>query len=172
MSHMTSLDKGIRGRPFGKGNPGRPKGAKNRSTVLSASSVTFLEAHKNDLLRKAFEMAMGGDPQMMKFLLGRILPRERPLKLDLPPMRFADDAVEALAFVAECVAEGKISPSECAALTTLINSYAKAIDTADVAKRLDVLEARLEQTAGSGSPTPKNASPDILLNFVPEDPNR
>ena len=47
-------------------------------------------------MRKAVELAKAGDVVMLKFLLGRILPRERPVKLELPPMEFADDAVEAL----------------------------------------------------------------------------
>ena len=38
-------------------------------------------------------------------------------------MEFADDAVEALGEVMRAVSEGKISPSEGAAMATLINSY-------------------------------------------------
>ena len=33
---------------------------------------------------------------MLKFLLARSLPRERPIAIDLPEMKFADDAVEAM----------------------------------------------------------------------------
>ena len=42
------------------------------------------------------------------------------------------------------VSEGKISPGEAAALATLINSYSKAIDQADVVKRLDSLEVQIK----------------------------
>jgi hypothetical protein len=81
---------------------------------------------------------------MLKFLLGRILPRERLIKLDLPGMEFADDAAEALGAVMQAVSEGKISPSEGAAIATLINSYTQAIEMADVVKRLDSLEAQIK----------------------------
>lgn len=126
-----------RGRPFGKGNPGRPRGAKNRRSAVSAALLAGEEA---DLLRKAIELAKSGDIQMLKFLLNRILPRDRAVKVELPKMEYADDAVEALGAVAQAMSEGKISPSEGAALATVVNSYARAIDLADVVKRLEALE--------------------------------
>ena len=84
-----------RGRPFANGNPGRKPGSRNRATLLAA----LLDGKAKDLVRKALEIAMAGDVGMLKFLLGRILPRERLIKLDLPRMDFADDAVEAIGIV-------------------------------------------------------------------------
>ena len=94
---------------------------------------------------------------MLKFLLDRILPRERSIKLDLPPMDFADDAVEALGCIMRGVSEGAISPSEGAALATIVKSYTAAIDMADVVKRLDSLEA---QVKGAGYHEPVSISTD------------
>jgi len=131
-----------RGRPFQNGNPGRKPGSKNRTTLVAAA---LLEREAEELVRKAVELAKAGDVGMLKFLLGRLLPRERLIKLDLPRMDFADDAVEALGAVMGAVSDGKISPSEGAALATLINSYQSAIDMADVAKRLDSLEAKTNE---------------------------
>jgi hypothetical protein len=79
-----------RGRPFANGNPGRKPGSKNHSTVLAAA---LLEDEREVLLRKAIEIARNGDVVMLKFLLSRILPRERGIRIDLPKMDFADDAV-------------------------------------------------------------------------------
>jgi hypothetical protein len=90
-------------------------------------------------VRKAIELAKAGDVAMLKFLLERILPRERLIKLDLPRMEFADDAVEALGKVMSDVAEGRMTPSEGAAVAPLINSCARAIDMADLVKRMDSL---------------------------------
>ena len=81
---------------------------------------------------------------MLKFLLSRLLPRERVIKLDLPSMQFADDAVEALGRIMRSVSEGQISPSEGAAVATLVNTYTAAIDMADMVKRLDSLEVRIK----------------------------
>ena len=67
------------------------------------------------------------------------MPRERLIKLDLPRMESADDAVEALGKVMSDVAEGRMTPSEGAAVAPLINSCARAIDMADLVKRMDSL---------------------------------
>jgi hypothetical protein len=128
------------GHPFAKGNPGRPTGSKNRTTLLAAA---LLEGKCDKLLGKAFKLAEAGNVPMLKFLLGRLLPRERLINLDLPTMEFADDAVEALGHIMRAVSEGRISPSEGAALAALINSQTHAIDMADVVKRLDSLEAKI-----------------------------
>jgi hypothetical protein len=130
-----------RGRPFSQGNPGRTPGSKNRTTIVAAG---LLEGEAQQLLRKAVELAKGGDVPMLKFLLGRILPRERLIMLDLPGMEFADDAVEALGCIMRAVSEGRISPSEGSALAGLTNSYSHAIDMADVVKRLDSLEVQVK----------------------------
>ena len=78
-----------RGRPFANGKPG----SKNRATLFAAA---LLEGEVEKLLRKAVALAKAGDVGMLKFLLGRVLPRERLIKFDLPHMDFADDAVEVL----------------------------------------------------------------------------
>jgi hypothetical protein len=127
-----------RGRPFEKGNSGRKPGSKNRSSLVSSA----LEGEKEELVRKAVEKAKAGDVQMLKFLLSRLLPRERPVKIDLPHMVIADDAVDALGSIAQAVSEGTITPSEAAALATLVNSYSRAIDIADLVARMDALEAK------------------------------
>jgi hypothetical protein len=140
----VSQTSAVRGRPFAKGNGGRRPGSKNRCSLILAS---LLEGEEEQLVRKAIEIAKAGDVQMLKFLLGRILPRERPVRFDLPQMEFADDAVEALGSIACAVSEGSISPSEGADLATLVNSYVRAIDMADVVKRLDALEAKIRGIA-------------------------
>ena len=59
-----------------------------------------------ELVRKAIEMAKAGDAQMLKFLLDRILPKERSVLVDLPPMDHASDAVDALRAIIEAVGPG------------------------------------------------------------------
>ena len=130
-----------RGRPFANGNPGRRPGSKNRTTLIAAA---LLDGEADELVRKGLELAKAGNVAMLKFLLGRILPRERLIKLELPQMDFADDAVEALGCIMRAVSEGAISPSEGAALAALMNSHTAAIELADVAKRLDTLEAEIK----------------------------
>ena len=80
---------------------------------------------------------------MLKFFLSRILPRERAITIDLPKMEFADDAVDALGAITSAVCEGKITAAEGASVAGLVNSYARAIDSADLVNRIDALEAKI-----------------------------
>ena len=132
----------IRGRPFEKGNPGRRRGSKNRRSLVSAA---LLADEEQRLVRKAVHLAEAGDVQMLKFLLGPVLPRERVITVDLPDMVRVDDAVEGLGSIMHAVSEGKISPNEGAALATIINSYSRAIDVADMVERLEAVEATMQK---------------------------
>jgi hypothetical protein len=129
-----------RGRPFAKGNSGRKPGSKNRSTQLAAALV---EGDMEALLRTAIQLARAGNVPMLKFLLSRTMPRDRLVKLDLPKMIFADDGVEAVGRIMRAVFEEAITPSEGAALATIVKSYTGAIEMADVVKRLDALESQI-----------------------------
>jgi hypothetical protein len=129
-----------RGRPFINGNSGRKPGSRNRATLVTAA---LLQGEADELIGKAVELAKAGDVVMLKFLLGRILPRDRVVKLDLPQMDFADDAVEGLGHIMGAVSEGRISPSEGASLATLVKSYTGAIDVADLVMRMNSLEAQI-----------------------------
>jgi hypothetical protein len=114
-----------RGRPFARGNPGRKRGSKNRATVMAAA---LLEGEARALVREGIELALAGDVDMLKFFLGRILPRDRLIMLDLPPIEVAHDAVDALGAIMRAVSSGAISPKEAADLAVPVNSCAKAIE--------------------------------------------
>ena len=130
------------GRPFPKGNGGRKPGSKNRTTAVAEA---LLKGEETELVRKAIELAKAGDVQMLKFLLDRILPKERSIQVELPHMRLAHDAVEALGAIIAAIANGEIAPSEGSALASLVAAYARTIDVADLDLRLDVLEKELKE---------------------------
>jgi hypothetical protein len=130
----------VRGRPFAKGNGGRKTGSKNRTTLLAEA---LLKGEEAELVRKAIELAKAGDVQMLKFLLDRILPKERSVHVDLPAMERADDAVDALGAIINAVGTGQIAPDEAAALATLVATYARAINVYELESRLDKIERNL-----------------------------
>jgi len=64
--------------PGEKKSPGRPKGSKNRKSLIEAavqtSLVNELEQDAMEIYRKAAEMAKDGDKTMIKLFLQRLLP--------------------------------------------------------------------------------------------------
>jgi hypothetical protein len=130
-----------RGRPFRKGNSGRRRGSRNRSSVIAAALVRGDAAA---LAQKAKEIGLAGNVPMLIFLLGRLLPRERLIMFDLKPINFASDAVEVLGDIMRGISQGKITPKEGASLAEVVNWTVRAIEIVDVVKRVDALEKRLQ----------------------------
>lgn len=79
MSQVTSQ----RGRPFANGNPGRKPGSRNRASVVAAA---LLEGEAEEMKRTAVQLAKAGNVVMLKFLLGRLLPRDRLITFEIPTM--------------------------------------------------------------------------------------
>jgi hypothetical protein len=85
---------------------------------------------------------------MLKFLLDRILPRDRCIHLALPELDFADDAVDAMAVVSRAIGEEQISPNEGSALSSIVTASVRAIEVWDLSRRIETIEASLNPKAG------------------------
>jgi hypothetical protein len=126
---------------FAAGNVGRPSGSKNRTTAIARA---LLLEEGPELVKKGIDLAKGGDVQLLKFFLDRLLPKERLIQLDLPALDFADDAIDAMAAVTDAITNGHITTSEGAALTSMICGYSRTLEVAELSRRIDELEACLE----------------------------
>ena len=141
---MRKNGENTRGKPFQKGNPGRPKGSRNRTTL---ALETLLDDEAEALTRKAVEMALGGDTTAMRLVMDRILPprKDRSIMFTLPKLETAADAVKATAALVEAVATGELTPSEAAELSKLVEGFTRAADLHDIQARLERLEQQQEQ---------------------------
>ncbi len=139
-SDRPGVTQAPRGRPFVNGNPGRRPGSQNRTTVLAAA---LLEGEAEELVRKGVELAKAGDPVMLKFLLGRLLPKERLVPIDLPPADGDFDAVDAMGAILVAAVSGQIPPSEASALANIVTGYARTTDVTELRLRLESIENNL-----------------------------
>lgn len=133
-----------RGRPFERGNRGRPKGARHRVTLAIEA---LLEGEHEKLTRKAIELAVAGDVPALRLCLERLAPprKDAPVKFDLPAVVTAADAVSASAALLEAVATGEITPDEAGRIATLLTAHKALIETCDLEARLEALEKRAEE---------------------------
>ena len=135
---------GGKGRPFPKGASGNPigkrPGTRNRATIIAEE---MLDCETRPLLRGAIEDAEDGDGVMARFCIARIIAprRERPVRFELPPIRSAADLHAAMAAVLEAVSHGEITVGEAWQLSQSVDTFIRAIDAADVERRLQRLEA-------------------------------
>ncbi|KLK89432.1 hypothetical protein AA309_31485 [Microvirga vignae] len=129
-----------RGRPFQLGNPGRPKGSRNRATL---ALEVLLDGEAEAITRKAVEMALMGDTTAMRLVMDRIMPprKDRPVMFTMPKLEKAGDAVKATAALAEAVANGDITPGEAGELSKLVDGFTKAVELHEIQQRLDKLES-------------------------------
>ena len=128
-----------RGRPFVAGNSGRKPGSKNKTTLVAES---LLEGETEELVRTAVALAKGGDVAMLKFLLGRILPKERSVRVELPPTDGDFDAVAAMEAILVAATTGQILPSEASELASIVAAYARTLDITELRLRLENVEKR------------------------------
>ena len=103
----------------------------------------LLAGEETELVRKAIELAKAGDVPLLKFLLDRLLPKERLIKIDFPWLDFSDQAIDRMEAISRAIAEGQITPSEGADLSRVISDYARAIEVWDLSRRIEDMEASL-----------------------------
>ena len=71
------------GGKFAPGNPGRPKGARHKTT---RAVEELLDGEGEAITRKAVDMALDGDTTALRLCLERISPprKDTPVQFDLP----------------------------------------------------------------------------------------
>ena len=131
-----------RGRPFEPGNPGgpgRPVGSRNKATL--ALDKIADDAGKA-ILEKMVEAAKDGDLRAADLVLSRIWParKGRPISLELPKIDTAADLVAGLGRVADAVAAGDITPDEGQAVSAVLETKRRAIETLELETRIKALE--------------------------------
>ena len=100
-----------RGRPFRGGNPGRPKGARNKTTVLAER---LLSADVEAVARSVIEAAKAGDMITARTILDRVLPvrKGRPVTFELPDSLEPSGLAKAFSAVLKAVSQGELTPED------------------------------------------------------------
>jgi hypothetical protein len=129
----------IIGVPFKKGNPGRPKGSRHKTTLAIQA---LLDGEGEALTRKAVDMALAGDTTALRLCLERLAPprKDSPVRFDLPPMEGAANAAAAMGAILASVASGDLTPSEATSLAGLVEAYRKALEATELETRIKTLE--------------------------------
>ncbi|WEJ31994.1 DUF5681 domain-containing protein [Devosia sp. SD17-2] len=128
---------------FGPGNPGRPRGARHKTTLAIEA---LLDGDAEAITKKAIALAKKGDSTALRLCIERIIParRGRPMSLpDMPKLTSVGDVPGVVAFIMQSVAEGDITADEAGDLTAIVDRYVKAVEATEHEARLKALEERL-----------------------------
>ena len=128
-----------RGRPFEKGNPGRPLGARNKTSSIVRA---MLEGQAEAIASKLIEMALSGDRGALRLCIDRVAPARAEDSVSVPigKIESAADAAAAQATIVEAVASGEITPTEGLRLSQMIATTVDALTDAEFERRLATLE--------------------------------
>lgn len=121
------------------GNPrGRPLGTKNRATLVMQD---MLDGDGELIVKKAIALAKAGDPVALRLCIDRLVPRRgRVVQVDIPKLAKAADLVDACASIIEAAAAGRMTLAEAREFLQLLDIHRKAIETQDLAVRVELLE--------------------------------
>ena len=133
-------DRGQRGR-FAVGNklsPGRPPG---RGPV--AEMRVKLAADLDKIIDTLKAQALAGDAQAIRIILDRVLPALRPVDMPTTLALPADGTLADQArAVVQAAADGDLAPAQAAQIVTALGGVAKIIETTELVRRIEALEAR------------------------------
>ncbi len=142
---MTDKPRSGAFKPGQSGNPaGRPVGSRNK-VLVALDQIAEGAAPK--LLDQVIQSAMGGDAHAARLVLDRAWParKGRPVRLSLPKITDGASLTAAAASVVEAVTDGSISPDEGVAISSILESQRRMIETADLERRIAEIETRIEK---------------------------
>lgn len=131
--------------PGKSGNPdGRPKGSKNRSTLL----LEALDDDLPELLSVVKAKAVEGDMTAMRLLLDRALPTRKPTSppVNLPELSAAKTFTDKAGAILCAAGNGQLPPDVAAQLLSALGGVVKVLEIDDLLRRIEALEVQKEQT--------------------------
>jgi len=134
--------------PGASGNPqGKPLGSRNYASVLVEN---LLDGQAQALAQKAIEMALAGHVLALRLCLERLAParKERHMVLELPAPETAQGISAGFAKVVEALTQGELTPTETKCAAELLEAARRALETTDLARRIEEIEQRLPARAG------------------------
>jgi hypothetical protein len=129
---------------FQKGNSGRPPGRPNKRTQFLTA---IGQSNADEIVKKTVELARLGKQWACEAVLARLYPplRSRLVRFTLPPLHTLADVTAAIAAVLQGVAGGQLTIEEGDMLANILERHGKAINDAEIERRLLALEADAER---------------------------
>jgi hypothetical protein len=136
---MTGPVHKVRGRPFQPGNPGRPRGSRNRVTQIAEE---VLEGGAEQAIRKILQLGLAGDVSCLKMIADRVYPARRgqPINIVIPAIKNPEDALRALAEICKALGESVLTPDEATALSSVVGRSIQVIELQNLERRIAALE--------------------------------
>jgi hypothetical protein len=129
---------------FAKGNPGgpgRPRSVGRGAAALDAIGTEVGEA----VVRVIVEKALAGDLRAAEMVLSRAWPHRpgRQIEVAAPPLETISGYVPAAAAVAQAVMDGTVTSAEGRALSQVLDTQCRTIETVEQQRKLEDLQEEM-----------------------------
>jgi len=128
---------------FTAGNPGRPVGSRNRTSIVAEA---LIGENVEAIVRRVIESALGnGGGADRRAILKLILPemKERNIApFPLPELKEPADAVKAMDAIADALRAGELTQAETLALVKVVEAFTAAIHVSNIDKRITAIEGK------------------------------
>lgn len=139
-----------RGRPFERGNSGRPRGARNK---IPRDVKRRLEEDLPQIVEALVEKARSGHVHAALAILRVFVPPAKeeisPVMIRLPNVTTAQSAADAMANIIDAASNGKISPDGAEKFVAMLRAAVQTIESADLEARISRLEALSQESSKS-----------------------
>jgi hypothetical protein len=121
------------------GEPGSRTKPPRRAVRASTIRPSLLNLHEPAVLETLIDKAIRGDMSALR-LFWELKRRDRHIRLDIPAIETAKDALAANAYVISAVTGGELMPAEGENISSLIALQIKLLEALDHEKRIKALE--------------------------------
>lgn len=106
----------------------------------------LMQEDAREIVQTLLQLAKAGDVRAALAVLDRVAPpaRSRSIALTLPPTDTPEGVCEAAGAVLAAVAGGELTPGEGSAVSALVEARRRAIETYDLATRVEAIEAKVK----------------------------
>ncbi|MBK6743619.1 MAG: hypothetical protein IPG66_11835 [Hydrogenophilales bacterium] len=125
------------------GNPaGRPKGARNRATMLA---LALMEGELSGVVKSVIKAAKAGDLSAARLIVDKLIPaaRSRPISIKLPDLKDIAACRDAQASIIAAVAVGDMLQDDGEALSSLVENQRRGLESEHLEARLAAIEEKL-----------------------------
>jgi hypothetical protein len=125
--------------PGHKPGRGRPKGSRNRKNLVYDA---LAEKDSFEIIKQVIAKALAGDLNAAQIILNHIwrVPRDRLVKIDLPPVACAADVPAFIGAVLKAVADAEITPAEGDSIAAIVAKLQSAVTLAELDQRIRQIE--------------------------------
>jgi hypothetical protein len=137
------------GKRFAPGNPGRPKGTKNKRTIIIENLV---QERFEDIVERVIKAAVvEGDMMAAKMLLDRLWPIRKgaAVNFPLPEHLDSDGLLQTFDALIRATANGELTAEEASAVAGVVEQKRRAIETQELQERIEALEERTASNTGA-----------------------